>query len=895
MPHFSLISSPYLVVWRKLFLIVGYWTIFQLVSKNCEAQVKISGIVTDTLGKVVTSASITLSDNSKGKLLAFTISDTKGRYVIEGEFDSDVLLLSTKAFNFRDTGIFIKNHSGTYNFRLRPQATELPVVVVTPPPISQRKDTINYLVSQFSDQRDRSIADVLSKIPGVEVLPDGKVLYQGKPIQKYYIEGMDLLEGRYNLANQNLPHQSVSSIQILENHQPIRIVDSLIQSDRASLNIKLKNGIAVTGMGSAGAGLSPLLWDGAITPMIFKQKLQTISSYQFNNTGHDVGKQIKALSVDAIMDMLDNPGITQQNLQIIDIASPPISSKRFLDNNVHMLTGNTLQKLPNDWELRINASYINDVQFRAGNSKTFLFTPQGQVQISEEIGNRNYINELTTEIGIQQNNSKGFFKNTTSFTMMNNSSKGDIFTSIDTISQLLKQPISKISNHLKWTTAIGKQLFSFYSMVQYSNAPHSLQISPGQFKEVLNRGSDFEWLEQQLKQRLLVTNHYAEILKGIKAWTFNARAGLRSNTQLTDSDIWVDGMHADTNATNQVKTNHIIAYARTQFIYKGKRGDFTITLPINGHFFSLRDYVKDTSNRRTLATFDPVLLANVNLNSYWRLFSSLSRQNMFLNFHQTLSGWVANNYRNIRINDIPIIQNRTVNFTSGTSYRNAIKGSFANFSYIFQRSAMPFIISHTILPEGTTSMVAVPIQNVINSHSVQLKKSRYFKNIKTTFTLGLDFSWNISNQILNDATTQSINRILTPSAKVNSRLGSLFSLDYQSKFAFATNEVGRSMINRFQNLQQNLQLHFFPSERHYFGVMGESLLNVIENERTHALYPDLIYRYTIPKKRVDIQVSLMNLLNEKSYLSTSYTDFYFLQSFFQIRPRQFLLSVKFQL
>jgi hypothetical protein len=77
---------------------------------------------------------------------------------------------------------------------------------------------------------------------------------------------MDLLEGKYNLANQNLPHASVSSVQVLENHQPIRILDSLVPTDRASLNIKLKNNITVTGSGRAGMGTSPLLWDAGIYP-----------------------------------------------------------------------------------------------------------------------------------------------------------------------------------------------------------------------------------------------------------------------------------------------------------------------------------------------------------------------------------------------------------------------------------------------------------------------------------------------------------------------------------------------------------------------------------------------------------------------------------------------------
>ena len=51
-------------------------------------------------------------------------------------------------------------------------------------------------------------------MPGIEVLDDGKILYQGKPINKYYIEGLDLLEGKYNLANSNLPHKEVVKVQL---------------------------------------------------------------------------------------------------------------------------------------------------------------------------------------------------------------------------------------------------------------------------------------------------------------------------------------------------------------------------------------------------------------------------------------------------------------------------------------------------------------------------------------------------------------------------------------------------------------------------------------------------------------------------------------------------------
>jgi hypothetical protein len=108
-------------------------------------------------------------------------------------------------------------------------------------------------------------------MPGIEVLSDGKILYQGRPINKYYIEGLDLLEGKYNLANENLPHKEVTQVQILENHQPIKALDSLKFSDQAALNIKLKNAYTFTGQARLGSGFRPLLWEANITPYPHEQ------------------------------------------------------------------------------------------------------------------------------------------------------------------------------------------------------------------------------------------------------------------------------------------------------------------------------------------------------------------------------------------------------------------------------------------------------------------------------------------------------------------------------------------------------------------------------------------------------------------------------------------------
>ena len=45
-----------------------------------------------------------------------------------------------------------------------------------------------------------TLQDALKKVPGIEVEDNGGIKYNGKSISNFYINGMDLLGGKYNLA-----------------------------------------------------------------------------------------------------------------------------------------------------------------------------------------------------------------------------------------------------------------------------------------------------------------------------------------------------------------------------------------------------------------------------------------------------------------------------------------------------------------------------------------------------------------------------------------------------------------------------------------------------------------------------------------------------------------------
>src|SRR5699024_5728851 len=122
-------------------------------------------------------------------------------------------------------------------------------------PVFRRKDTLNYTVDAFTGREDRVIGDIIRKLPGIEM--DGeRILYRGKPIQKYMVNNLDLMEGRYGMINKNLPADAVKDVQVVENDQPIKILDSLVFSDQASLNLKLKK-FTTSGTVKVGLGASP--------------------------------------------------------------------------------------------------------------------------------------------------------------------------------------------------------------------------------------------------------------------------------------------------------------------------------------------------------------------------------------------------------------------------------------------------------------------------------------------------------------------------------------------------------------------------------------------------------------------------------------------------------------
>ena len=204
------------------------------------AQTVIEGTVADAQGKHV-EAYVSVAPKGTGNILVFADTDAKGHYRLEFTTEADSVTVSASGLAIGSHTKQVANRSQRLDFCVKEQAMQLKEVTVRAQKIRQNGDTLSYLVGAYQQQGDRVIGDVLKHMPGIEVADNGGIKYNGKTIKKFYVEEMDLLQGRYGLATNNINASDVATVQVLEHHQPVKMLQDKELSDDVAINLKLKN------------------------------------------------------------------------------------------------------------------------------------------------------------------------------------------------------------------------------------------------------------------------------------------------------------------------------------------------------------------------------------------------------------------------------------------------------------------------------------------------------------------------------------------------------------------------------------------------------------------------------------------------------------------------------
>ena len=167
---------------------------FFLFGISCFAQTEIRGKVLDNKNRnPIVAATVILHPVGLQDILTYGTTGEDGSFVLNKAVLPETVVISVRSMNTEPFSIKIKSNIEFVELTVTEKTIALNEVIVKPAKIRQIGDTLNYSVSSFVDVTDKSIGDVLKKLPGIQVLSTGQFLYQIIDISIFYIEGLDML------------------------------------------------------------------------------------------------------------------------------------------------------------------------------------------------------------------------------------------------------------------------------------------------------------------------------------------------------------------------------------------------------------------------------------------------------------------------------------------------------------------------------------------------------------------------------------------------------------------------------------------------------------------------------------------------------------------------------
>ena len=266
-------------------------TMLLLVTHLSFTQVKMQGIVKDSIGSPLELANVIAINQESKTLQSYGITDQKGFYKLSlsknSTYSIQVSYIGMKTFTETVT---TKTTDITKDIVLTADNALDAVELTYEMPVTVKGDTLIYNADSFKNGSERKLEDVLEKLPGVEINDDGQVEVEGKVVNKLMVNGKDFFDGDTKLGIKNIPSNAVDKVQVLRNYSEVGQLRSVTNNqDNVALNIKLKEGKENFWFGNvtAGAGSSPDNELYLVQPKLFyyspKFSLNFIGD--LNNTG----------------------------------------------------------------------------------------------------------------------------------------------------------------------------------------------------------------------------------------------------------------------------------------------------------------------------------------------------------------------------------------------------------------------------------------------------------------------------------------------------------------------------------------------------------------------------------------------------------------------------------
>ncbi len=795
---------------------------------------------------------------------AFATTDKDGLFVIK-------LNASVDSVSFRSMGyesMTLPISSGSLEVFLLPKATQLKDVIVEAPDIFAKGDTLVFNVAKYANAKDNAIIDVIKRLPGVRVREDGTIEYQGKPINKFYIDGNDFIGGRYGLATNNISHKDVKSVEIMERHQPVKALEGIEFPEEAGINLKLKDDARSrwVGVGQAALGGEPFLYDASLFTMRMASKIQNVFTIKADNTGWNPANEIREHGFE---DMFSSDYAYSLWPEYISagIVNAPLSEKRTRDN-LSWLANAIVAWKTGDNSMRLKLNYMADRLDYAAGVRTDYFSSQIPTFVQN-----NSIRTQSHDISVQYNseiNKRGYYlKDKLTFSGIFDRSNDKITGSAE-ITQLVNRKRFSAENDLKLAKRNEKKIFTLTSRNAFSYLPDRLSVR-GEEDAVQSIGiTDF---------RSSTETRFGKLTR---FWKYYLTTGIDLNYHKMSSTLNGLGIF-DSNGVHEAFLSNL--YAVPQVDYERSQWRLSLRMP-------LKWQLQSVAGLHNYLCASPRLSVRKQLTSKSELSGSLyynlGSPQPYLNIKEP----ILSDFRNLFIAANPDKYTQGFCCSLSYSYRNPIKSLFVNVSgsYGYLRS---FLMSTQSFVDGL----------IISSYADCLSKNDTWK-VKGGLSKGLGHSkmvvgieWDAT---LSAAASMRDGKVI-PYRQLSAGVKPYFkgsivrwlSITYEAEYGLSKLNIEKD-VNCYHNLHQNLFGTIMPNDYINFTLGAEHFLTRFpEGNCANLILLDASAVWRLSNK-VRLSLTGTNLLNRRIYKYVNYGTLSRSEHQFYIRHRTILASVQYR-
>lgn len=838
-------------------------------------KISVCGYVHDkTLDSPIEGAIVQVKD-AKGKTLQYHISNERGEFCMDYDPMLRGLTLQIQRIGYNTLSIPINNLPSPLVITLDSQPIELKEVIVKAPDIMQRSDTLIYSVNKYATSQDRNIADVLKRLPGITVEDNGEIKYNGEAINKFYIDGADFMDGRYSLATENIRPDDVVSVEVLENHQPIRVLKGIEFSQQAGLNIKLREDARRRWVsildGSIGA--SPLLYDASAFAMRIAGKWQSMETVKIDNTGWNPETQSFRHTDDQIFasDYEDN---LWDNYISLSRNTAPIDEYRTRDNFSTLVSASNSWRLGEDKDMKLNLTYESDrLDYRTGCETDYLDTnipPYVEHNVM-----RTQEHKLNVQGGILSNLANSYLKENLYIDLDWNNANSTISGS-NSLWQKSKTPSFKATNDLQLVKRLGTHLLTVSSRNKYIYEPHSLAVAASDtaIQKITTR--EFRSITE-MRYGWFINKWSVYVRGGIDLDYYSIKSnlqGLEYNYPLTcDKDFFLMKM-----------------YFAPEASYQSHKWLITLSIPVRYHLHRVMNKQEEENHSKQYASLSPSIYLRHPINAKMDIVGQLKYTLTPPDATMNIGTLFMTDYRNLYLSHESTRYDNTFSVTANLRYRNPINSTFFHIGGIYLWNRSPLMQRQIFIDDYL--LTATALNSYIGqrfSTNGTFSKGLFSSKMKIDFNIAYAGQW--ATAIRQDSEIPYVLRSISAGINIKGYLTNTLSLDY--RLPYTHNRLTMtSEQSCYDVLKQYFTLTWIPIPNWQFSIGGEHYYTHFNTgSTTNLVMLDASVRWVV-SKNIDLALIASNLLNHSEYQYANFGMLSQATNTYKLRGRNIIANIQ---